>query len=269
MLKLIDFKNICYLGGSKFRNLDKGSIEEETSSKYIEEICEELNIGTNNELSIKYDDIEKYSNESANKLSTQNKYISYLNIQEVKRNLIDIINILGISSITFYIDEWEKLYGKSILQKYSANYIDKMNGNPIYFWIAVVPWRGSLYNLVAGADLIHSINLDTSLIYEESELEKKKCIAYFKEFINRRLGVFLEGYNIDYLTLFTSDKVFEELVIASMGNNRDFGLMLAESIDNYLAYIKEKLIRNRTLKAISSDMIKKSISSSGRIKKKI
>lgn len=269
ILKLLDFKNICFLGSKEFQNLDKGTMSEEVNKKYIEEICEKINASlTNDKLSISYEELEKYSNESSNKLSKQNNYISYLNIQEVKRNLVEIINILKINSITFYIDEWEKLYNQSLLQKYTANYIDKINGNPIYFWIAFVPWRGSLYQLVAGADLPHSINLDTSLIYEESDTDRKKCLAYFKEFINRRLDKYLKEYSIEYDVLFTNENVFEQLVIASMGNNREFGLMLIECIDNYIAYIKEKFVKPRTLKSISLDIAKKAIKSNGEIKKR-
>lgn len=268
ILKLIDFKNVCFLGNKEFQNLDKGIISKENSMKYLEEICEKLNAGIEDKkISVSYEELEKYSNESSDKLSKQSSYISYLNVNEVKRNLVELSNILKLNSITFYIDEWEKLYNISVLQEYTASYIDKINGNPIYFWIAFVPWRGSLYNLVAGADLPHNINLDTSLIFEESVKEKLNCLEYFKEFVNKRIGKYLKDYNIDYLALFLDDKVFEQLVIASMGNSREFGLMLVDAIDNWIIDSKKEIATFNTPKAIGKNIIKKSIISNGNTKK--
>ncbi|WP_073339565.1 hypothetical protein [Clostridium grantii] len=269
LLKLIDFKNVCFWGNKEFQNIDTGIISKESSSKYLEEICEILNARIDNKkLSISYEELEKYSKESSDKLSKQSSFISYLNVNEVKKNLVELSNILELNSITFYIDEWEKLYNISKLQEYSASYIDKLNGNPIYFWIAYVPWRGSLYNLVAGADLPHNINLDTSLIFEESIKDKQKCLVYFKEFINKRIGKYIVDYNLDYSSLFVSDKVFEQLVISSMGNSREFGLMLVESIDNWIIDTQKEIVTHNSPKAIGLNIVKKSIITNGNTKKR-
>ena len=55
---------------------------------------------------------------------------------------MDIIDLLGIDSITFYVDEWEKISTIQNCQEYTANYIDTLLDNPIYFWIGIVPYRG-------------------------------------------------------------------------------------------------------------------------------
>lgn len=266
--KLMDFINICYLGGKAFSDLNVGVISTEENAKNLNEICDKLNVSADTkELKINYETVEKYMEESSSKLAKQNNYISFLNIEQVKKNLIALVNILGIDTITFYIDEWEKIYSNNVLQQYTANYIDKLNGKPVYFWIGVVPNRGSLYQLVTGSDLPHEINLDTSLIYEASEYEKSRCISYFKEFVNGRLDKYVKSYGMKYDVLFKDDKAFEQLVIASMGNSRDFGLMLVDCIDNYLAYRKEALVQGRPFKYINLDMIEDAIKSNGQTKK--
>lgn len=49
---------------------------------------------------------------------------------------------------------------------------------------------------------------------------------YFRQFIDKRLDFFLPEYNISYQTLFNDEHKLEQLVLASMGNSRDFGTML-------------------------------------------
>ena len=100
---------------------------------------------------------------------------------------MDIIDLLGIDSITFYVDEWEKISTIQNCQEYTANYIDTLLDNPIYFWIGIVPYRGGLYKLDNGADLQHQINLDESLVYEATDDDRVKCLNYFKEIVNKRL----------------------------------------------------------------------------------
>ncbi|MCA1035676.1 hypothetical protein LCL90_13635 [Bacillus infantis] len=265
---LIDFKNVSRLGGNEFSYLNTGNFTLDHRIAEIEEICSKVNASLKaSDLSLSSELFSKRVNESSENLSKNGDYISYLNLTSVKQNLVTLTNTLSINAITLYIDEWEKIYQDEKLQKYTANFIDKINGDPIHFWIAYVPGRGNLYQLIRGADLPHLIDLDTSLIYEESIYEKSRCVNYFKEFVHNRLNKFLPSYTVNYNTLFRSDEVFQELVIASMGNSRDFGIMLSHCIDAYFAYRADALIQGRPFQYINKDMIENSIKKHGETKK--
>lgn len=265
---LIYFKNISRIGNEKISEISTGSLSLENYQKEIDEFCCKVNgsiKGT--ELSISSELLSKQIEESSSKLSTNNDYLSYLNLASVKNNLVSLINKLTLSSIVFYIDEWEKIYQQSIIQEYTANFIDKVNGTPVYFWIAFVPGRGNLHQLVQGADLPHPINLDTSLIYEESAYESSRCMNYFKNLVNKRLSKFLPDYNVDYSMLFRNEDIFKELVIASMGNSRDFGLILSNCIDQYFAYRTDALTPGRPFQYINKNMIETAVKSHGQTKR--
>ncbi|PJO44420.1 P-loop NTPase fold protein [Lysinibacillus xylanilyticus] len=265
---LIDFKNVSRLGGNEFSYLSSGNFTLDTRIAEIEEICSKVNTSIKaSDLTLSSELFSKRVNESSESLSKSGDYLSYLNLTSVKQNLVTLTNTLSINAITIYVDEWEKIYQNENVQKYTANFIDKINGDPIHFWIAYVPGRGNLYQLIRGADLPHLIDLDTSLIYEESIHEKSRCINYFKEFVHNRLNKFLPSYTVNYNTLFRSDDVFQELVIASMGNSRDFGIMLSHCIDAYFAYRADALIQGRPFQYINKDMIETSIKRHGETKK--
>lgn len=181
----------------------------------------------------------------------------------MRSELIDILKILKLDGITFYIDEWEKLYYNQTAQEYLAFYIDRIIDTPFYFWIGVVPYRGKLYNLDNGADLQHFINLDESLVYENSKTDKEICMNYFKKFINNRLNYYLSDLELDYTVLFNNDKKLEMLVLASMGNSRDFGTMLLYSWSEYQNYRVNGVYSGRPYKYISEDMIISAIKNDG------
>ncbi|WP_242750523.1 hypothetical protein [Bacillus sp. A1(2020)] len=266
---LINFKNISRLGNVKVSEVSTGSLTLESFQKEIDEICCKVNAGiTEKSFSLSSELMNKQIEESSEKLLKNNDYLSYLNLHSVKENLVALVNKLSLNSIVFYIDEWEKIYKNDNIQEYTADFIDKINGSPIYFWIAFVPGRGNLHQLVQGADLQHPLNLDTSLIYEDSNHERSRCINYFKELVNKRLHKYLDSYQVDYGTLFRSEEIFRELVIASMGNSRDFGLMLSECIDQYLAYRTDALTPGRPFQYISKDMIDSAIRSHGQTKRR-
>ena len=69
----------------------------------------------------------------------------------------------------------------------------------------------------------HFINLDENLIYENSAKDKELCINYFKQFVNLRLMYYFHDPGINVNLLFNNNHNFEKLVLASMGNSRDFG----------------------------------------------
>lgn len=264
IVKINIFKTIIKCGSQTFSNLEKGQVQEEEEIKDLIELKNRIA----EKLSIKDIDLSlelemKEINEVREKVSTNNEYIKYLNIQDVREEIIDILKILKIKSITFYVDEWEKLYYNEKAQEYLAFYIDRMIDTPIYFWIGMVPKRGSLYNLDNGADLQHMINLDDSLIFENSKYDKESCMKYFKEFINKRLEYYLRDYNIDYTILFNKDKKLEQLVLASMGNSRDFGTMLLGCWSEFQSYKTTGITTGRPFKYISEEMIRKAIKNDG------
>ncbi|WP_322384415.1 hypothetical protein, partial [Clostridium perfringens] len=188
IIKINIFKAVIRSGSQEFSNLERGQIKGEEETKELIElknkIAEKLRIkdtGLSMELEM------KAINEVQKNISTNNEYLKYLNIQDVRDEIMSILKMLQIKTITFYVDEWEKLYYNEKAQEYLAFYIDRMIDTPIYFWIGIVPKRGSLYTLDNGADLQHMINLDDSLIFENSKYDKELCMNYFKEFINKRL----------------------------------------------------------------------------------
>ncbi|ELC8401146.1 hypothetical protein [Clostridium perfringens] len=264
IIKINIFKAVIRSGSQEFSNLERGQIKGEEETKELIElknkIAEKLRIkdtGLSMELEM------KAINEVQKNISTNNEYLKYLNIQDVRDEIMSILKMLQIKTITFYVDEWEKLYYNEKAQEYLAFYIDRMIDTPIYFWIGIVPKRGSLYTLDNGADLQHMINLDDSLIFENSKYDKELCMNYFKEFINKRLYFYLKDYNIDYTILFNKDKKLEQLVLASMGNSRDFGTMLLGCWSEFQSYKTKAITTGRPFKYISEDMIAKAIKNDG------
>lgn len=255
---------IAHEGNEQIRNIGVGSYEKEDTNKEMYELVSELN-GTLKELipggSITFNENEM--SEIATRLRTNNIYYQYLNVKSVRNQLIDIISLLGIDSITFYVDEWEKISSINKCQERTATYIDKIMDDPLYFWIGIVPYRGGLYCLDNGADLQHQINLDESLIYEASEQEKILCVNYFKEIVNKRLDYYFPDKEYTYKIMFNSEENFAKLVMASMGNTRDFGTMLLKCWSGYQAYRKSALSPGRPFKYISAQMIVDAIKDNG------
>ncbi|WPP01162.1 hypothetical protein SFA35_07330 [Pseudomonas sp. HR96] len=188
------------------------------------------------------------------------KFISYLDISHVSEIIKKIISTLQIKSITFYIDEWEKLYYEGSSQKYLATYINKIIDNPIYFWIAYFPYRGNLHPLSIGNDLQHLIDLDESLIYET---DQQSCIKYFQDFIDKRLQHHLHRPDISNSVLINSKKNFELLIMGSMGNPRDFGTILVHAWNEFVTYRNRPLKRGGAYQYVSAVMIKDAIKSDG------
>lgn len=188
------------------------------------------------------------------------RYISYLDITHISDTLKEIIRTLKIKSITFYIDEWEKLYYEQPCQRYLANYINKIIDNPIYFWIAYVPYRGSLHPLSIGNDLQHRIDLDESLIYET---DQQSCIKYFQDFIDKRLQHHLHRGDISNSVLINNKNNFVLLIMGSMGNPRDFGTILVHAWNEFVAYRSMPLKRGGAFQYVNASMIKDSIKADG------
>lgn len=264
ILSICNMSTIAYNGNEEFRNIGAGKFEKETVAKELCELASSINASLK-EFKPEYEiaiDEHKFS-EVAEQLKTNNSYIRYLNIQSVRRQLLDIISVLGIDSITFYVDEWEKISSVPRCQEYSASYIDKVMDDPLFFWIGIVPYRGGLYCLDNGADLQHQINLDESLIFEASDSDRVICINYFRELVNKRLYFYFKDERYDYRLMFNSDERFSKLVLASMGNTRDFGTMLLKCWSEFQTYRKAPMAQGRPFKYISSNMIVAAIKDNG------
>jgi hypothetical protein len=264
ILKLASFKSIAYEGNEHFEDLDKGDITKEEYNKELIRIQAKISAklgvegsGVNSELT------SEMLSEVSDGVSRNNTYIKFLNINSVRQQLIDLLKMLNIDSLTIFVDEWEKLYYKPSAQEYLSFYIDRIIDTPLYFWLGVVPYRGELYHLDNGADLQHYINLDESLVYENSKYDRDLCMAYFKEFINKRLYYYFKDEKFNYNLLFNDDRRLEMLVLASMGNSRDFGTMLLNCWSEYKAYRTNKLTPGRPFQYINHNMIIKSIKNNG------
>lgn len=255
---------LAHTGNECLNRVGMGQIEETSSYKNLKEFAAGVSLAANG-------DVPNFSaNISSSKTSelseaykTNDSYLQYLNVNSVRNQLLSIINLLNIDSITFYVDEWEKISNKAHCQEYSAMYIDQIIDDPFFFWISIVPYRGGLYSLENGSDLQHQFNLDESLIYENSDQDRLICLDYFKKFINKRLDKYFPGKGYTYSLLFNNDKNLSLLVLASMGNTRDFGTMLLKCWLEYQAYRKAHLNPGRPYKYISQRMVISAIKDNG------
>ena len=255
---------IAHEGNEQIRNIGIGSYEKEDTNKELYELVSGLNLSFKEFLPESSFNInEKEVTELEEKIITNNSYRQYLNVKSVRDQLMDIVSLLGLDSITFYVDEWEKISLIDKCQERAAKYIDKIMDDPLYFWIGIVPYRGGLFCLDNGADLQHQINLDESLIFEISEQEQILCINYFKEIVNKRLNYYFPNEKYTYKIMFNSEDNFARLVMASMGNTRDFGTMLLKCWSGYQTYRKSALAPGRPFKYISAQMVIDSIKDNG------
>lgn len=265
--QVVLFQAIIRSGSKEYLNLDKGQISsEDMFRELIEQSAKIMGSINPDEAKISVEDMFDEIDEISEKIQKDNTYLSYLNINDVRDQLVGLIKTLNLIGVTFYVDEWEKLYTIPEAQKYLASYIDKIIDDPFYFWIGMVPHRGGVYCLDVGADLQHVINLDEQLIYEKSSYSRDICINYFKNFIDKRLNMYAHEYGINYKLLFNEDKKLEQLVLASMGNSRDFGTMLLSCWSSFKEYRTNALAQGRPFKYINYEMIKESIKQDGKIK---
>lgn len=264
LIKLIEFREIAKIGDSQFRSLSIGTMGETTESRSVEELI--ATIKTNVGLSDSEFGIEcsgKVAEEIGEQLTQNNTYLKYLSINSIHEELISILKILRLNGITFYVDEWEKISYNPDIQKFLSFYIDRILDDPIYFWISVVPYRGGLFYLDNGADLQHFIDLDENLIFENSSRDRDICINYFKEFVNKRLFYYLGDKDISVDLLFNNNHNFEKLVLASMGNSRDFGTMLLTCWSEFRSYRMGQLPPGRPYQYISETMVNTAIKNDG------
>lgn len=265
--QVVRFQAIIKLGSKEYLSLDKGQISSEDMFRELVEQSVKLIASIDSkEAEFSVEDMFLKIEEESKKIQKDNTYLSYLNIGDVRDQLVSLLKTLHFEGITFFVDEWEKLYNIPEAQEYLASYIDKVIDTPFYFWIGMVPHRGSVHSLDVGADLQHVIDLDEQLIYEKSRYSRDICINYFKEFINKRLNKYAHEYNINYKLLFNEDKKLEQLVLASMGNSRDFGTMLLNCWAKFKEYRTNALAQGRPYKYINYEMIKDAIKEDGKIK---
>lgn len=191
----------------------------------------------------------------------------YFDVAQLHRALKRVVGTLELKSLTFFVDEWEKIYTHRELQGWAAEVINKIIDSPINFWIAYVPYRGALSPLAIGSDLQHRINLDADLIIESSKAERAGCLHYFREFVNRRLKAQFPAGDVTLDTLINGDAKLELLVLGSMGNPRDFGTILLAAWQNFKAYRQGALKQGKPFQYISEQHIRDAVRSDGSKKK--
>lgn len=229
-------------------------------SRMISQISSELGLSS---ASVKADmGIEKAeSREEGHEFAGES--IRYFDVAILHRSLKNVVLSLQLKSLTFFVDEWEKIYTQRDLQGWSAQVINKVIDSPINFWIAYVPYRGLLAPLSIGADLQHRINLDADLIIEGSKADRAECLKYFRQFIDGRLkGGFPNG-DVTIGTLLNNEKKLEFLVLGSMGNPRDFGTILLAAWHNYKNYRQGALKQGKPFQYINEQHIREAIRADG------
>lgn len=264
IIKLMEFKEIAHSGNSAFKDLSIGTIAEECGNRELVEFATSLQASLNTngaELGTEWS--ESSLSEVSKRLNTNNTYLNYLNTSTIRDELVSIMRLLSLKGITFYVDEWEKISFSPLIQRYLSFYIDRILDDPVYFWISVVPHRGELYHLDNGADLQHFIDLDENLVYENSSKDRELCLAYFRDFINKRLMFYFHDESVNMPLLFNNNQNFEQLVLASMGNSRDFGTMLTKCWSEFRSYRMGTMAPGRPFQFISERMVIASIKNNG------
>ncbi|MFC0298483.1 putative metallopeptidase [Geobacillus jurassicus] len=247
-------KNVTRRLEEKFDELEKlvlkGEEEviqfsKETKTVHLDEVT------TNSNLELKGQNINNFGYTTncggSEKLSrkSEEKYKSeiILDIKKLKTLLIEIIELLGVGGITFFYDEWSAL--KTREQELLSEMIRALSSSPIYHWIAFVPYKSSLGVLEQAADLPHLIDLDLQFIYEENN---KICMNYFEKFIENRLRLVFDSEKFKAKALIRPH-LLEILVQCSMGNTRDFGIMLNKAWDyfkqDYLTMGRNRIISKK------------------------
>ena len=147
IIKLIKFKEVVRNGNSEFSELSIGTSNITNELHDLIELAETLHTKLNltgSELSADWS--AKYLEETKEQLTKNNTYLSFLNTNTIREELMSLMKLLNLKGIVLYIDEWEKISYNTELQRFLSFYIDRILDNPIYCWISIVPYRGSLYH---------------------------------------------------------------------------------------------------------------------------
>ena len=119
LVKLLEFKEIARLGNTQLESLSIGTMDEQTSLHDIEELVSSFRAGaTNTGFNIDSEWTLKTLSEVEKRLSKNNNYLDYLNINSVHDELISLLKLLHLNGLTFYVDEWEKISYNINIQKY-------------------------------------------------------------------------------------------------------------------------------------------------------
>lgn len=264
IIKLLEFKEVVRNGNSEFSELSMGTSNITNEIHDLIELAEALHIKLDLSKSELDTDLSaKTLTETKEQLTKNNTYLFFLNTNTIREELMSLMKLLNLKGMVLYIDEWEKISYNPDLQRFLSFYIDQILDDPIYCWISIVPYRGNLYPLDRGADLQHLIDLDENLVFENSNKDRELCLYYFKEFINKRLAYYFGVSKFDVSLMFNNNKNFEKLVLASMGNSRDFGTMLLKCWSEFRAYRTGQLSPGRPYQYISADMVISAIKNNG------
>ncbi len=263
LIKISFFYSVALIGSQKLSNLDKGNENLTISESELIELNTKLSAKLLKPSSSSADLSSLLREEFKKVQATESTYLNYLNLDDIRSQLVSIVKILNLNNLTIFIDEWEKLFYNEKAQEYLSFIVDRLVDSPLLFWIGAVPYRGQFHHLDIGADLPYHIDLDKSLIIENSKQDKEKTINYFVQFINNRLKYFLPEYEIDNTLLFNQPKKIELLVLGCMGNPRDFGTMFYNCWSQFKSYRGGHLSQGRPFKFISDQMIIQAIRDDG------
>jgi hypothetical protein len=243
--KFSELEDLVSLGEKEVRQFSK-----ETTTEQLNELISKsdstMKLGKKNtEIGYGYKEDEKYSDKSKEKYKSE----IIFDIEKMKTLLIDIIELLEIDGITFFYDEWSTL--KHEEQQLLSRLIRALSSSPIYHWIAYVPYKSSLGVLEQTADMPHLIDLDLQFIYEENN---KVCMNYFEQFIQNRLKLVFDSEKFKAKALIRPH-LLDILVKCSMGNTRDFGVMLNKAWD----YFKQDYLTTGKNQVISKKHVERAV----------
>lgn len=158
-----------------------------------------------------------------------------IDINTIKNYIIEFKELLEIDSIVFFYDEWSSVSEEN--QIVLSKLIKGLSISPIFHWIAYVKYMSTLGVLEQTSDITTCKDLDLKYIYEENS---EICTMYFKGLANKRIENILgkTPFNIDSLVTKSN---LDVIIKASMGNTRDFGIILNYSFENY----KEEFLAGR------------------------
>lgn len=171
-----------------------------------------------------------------------------LDIATLKSLLVDLVETLSLSSLVFCYDEWSTLNKEH--QLLLSRIILALSTSPLYHWIAYIPYKFSLGDIELTADMPITVDLDKKYIYEN---DNELCIKYFSKFVDKRFELVFgnnNGINIDKVL---NRKNFEMIVKASMGNTRDFGLLV---LNTWSSYRKDFYLGKRHTKFTKTHVVK-------------
>lgn len=215
-----------------------------------------------------YDEVSKQLLQILSGLSEENKlkqFLSMFNTQKrkVKENLEKaILSLYEIKQIAYNGNERFSELSTGSLETESYDHLLDEFSTQLNESLTLTD-AGFSFDINASSLEEISERLKTNNTYMQSPTDKVLCMNYFKELINNRLDYYFDNPQINFYLLFNNDANFEKLVLASMGNTRDFGTMLLKCWSEFQSYRNSPLVQGRPFKYISLQMVTSAIKDNG------